>query len=159
MLIHDIMMQNPLLGYTSFSHFLDFRHQQYQAPIRGSAIANTSSSPSSLFMYSALRQQTVTSRSSSSAGSPSPPSSATSASTMGKSFTIDAILGLGDANKLDCAAGKCMAADLSTGAKHPKGARVAAVLHHPLQPTYGVRRSSQRKFLKIIIRWCVSNNI
>lgn len=146
MLINDIMMQNPLLGYSSFSHFLDFRHQQYQPAIRGSAIANTSS-PSSLFMYSALRQQAVTSRSSSSAGSPSPPSSATSASTMGKSFTIDAILGLGDANKLDCAPGKCMAADLSTGAKHPKAARVAAaVLHHPLQTAYGVRRSSQRKF-------------
>ncbi|XP_021926573.1 homeobox protein Nkx-6.3 [Zootermopsis nevadensis] len=135
------MMQNPLLGYSSFSHFLDFRHQQYPLPVRGPAIASAPASPSPLFMYSALRQQAVTSRSSSSSsggGSPSPP-------TMGKSFTIDAILGLRDANKLDCAAGKCMATDLSTGAKHPEVATVEAVLRHPLQASYGVRRPSQDK--------------
>ncbi|KDR15934.1 Homeobox protein not2 [Zootermopsis nevadensis] len=141
-------MQNPLLGYSSFSHFLDFRHQQYPLPVRGPAIASAPASPSPLFMYSALRQQAVTSRSSSSSsggGSPSPP-------TMGKSFTIDAILGLRDANKLDCAAGKCMATDLSTGAKHPEVATVEAVLRHPLQASYGVRRPSQEVLAAAIIR-------
>ncbi|XP_033610768.1 homeobox protein Nkx-6.1 isoform X2 [Cryptotermes secundus] len=140
------MMQNPLLGYTSFTHFLDFRHQQYPPPVRGSATGASGPSPSSLFMYSALRQQALTSRSSSSGDSPSPPISATSSSTMGKSFTIDAILGLGDANKLDCGVGKCMATDLSTGTKHSEtAATVSAVLHHPLQASYAVRRSSQDK--------------
>jgi hypothetical protein len=148
---NSIMMQNPLLGYSSFSHFLDFRHQQYPPPVRGPALGSAPSPPS-LFMYSALRQQALTSRSSSSSssggGSPSPPSSAT---TMGKSFTIDAILGLRDANKLDCGAGKCMATDLTTGAKHPQAASVEAVLHHPLQPSYGIRRPSQGEFVRQII--------
>jgi len=141
-------MQNPLLGYPSLSHFLDFRHQQYPAPVRGLGTGSAPSSPSPLFMYSALRQQTLTSRGSSSGSSPSPPSGATSAITMGKSFTIDAILGLGGANKLDCGAEKCMATDLSTGAKHPEAATVSAVLHHPLQASYGVRRPSQGEFVR-----------
>jgi hypothetical protein len=145
------MMQNPLLGYSSFSHFLDFRQQQFPPQVRGPAIGSTPSSPSPLFMYSAFRQQAVTSRSSSSSGgSPSPPSSA---GNMGKSFTIDAILGLRDANKLDCGTGKCMATDLSTGAKHPEAATVAAVLHHPLQASYGVRKPSQGEFVRSIIPW------
>lgn len=147
-LTHNIMMQNPLLGYTSFSHFLDFRHQQYPPAATGT----TAQPPSSLFMYSALRHQALASRSSSSSGdSPSPPISATSSSTMGKSFTIDAILGLGDANKLDCGVGKCMATDLSAAGKHSQAATVAAVLHHPLQASYGVRRSSQGKYVRSII--------
>ena len=159
-------MQNPLLGYPPFPHFLDLTHQQYP-PGRGPGAGSAASSPSPLFMYSALRQQALTTGGtasgnitgdSSSSGSPSPPSSATSSSAVGKSFTIDAILGLGDANKFDCAA-KCVATDLSTGAaargvatpgRHAgvserATATVAGVLH-PLQASYGVgtcRRPSQ----------------
>ncbi|KAJ4451495.1 hypothetical protein ANN_02958 [Periplaneta americana] len=159
------MMQSPLMGYSTLTHFLEMRQQQ--CPIAGRTPV-TPSSPS-LYMYSALRQQAMTAGTSgnmigdsSSSGSPSPPSSATSSSTMGKSFTIDAILGLGDANKLDCGTAKCVATDLSTnatsagargtvaGARHPgvserAAATVAAVLH-PLQASYAVttcRRPSQ----------------
>ncbi|XP_069679781.1 homeobox protein Nkx-6.1 [Periplaneta americana] len=166
------MMQSPLMGYSTLTHFLEMRQQQ--CPIAGRTPV-TPSSPS-LYMYSALRQQAMTAGTSgnmigdsSSSGSPSPPSSATSSSTMGKSFTIDAILGLGDANKLDCGTAKCVATDLSTnatsagargtvaGARHPgvserAAATVAAVLH-PLQASYAVttcRRPSQDKSCDVL---------
>ncbi|XP_066991058.2 homeobox protein Nkx-6.1-like [Anabrus simplex] len=87
------MMQNPLLSYPALSHFLDLRHQQF--PATASAATGGSpppAGPPSLFMYS--RQ----------------PASSTSA---GKSFTIDAILGLDCGGRSKCEA---RATDLSAAA-------------------------------------------